>query len=84
MTLRNEGRHATRKSGFVENTATIARVCYWLGVLLILFAVADSVLFWAWRINLTGVQWSPLVAGGVGILLMNLARMAFRPANGND
>jgi hypothetical protein len=43
----------------------------WLGYLLILFALVDFGLSFA-GIDITGVRWSPLVAGGIGGLFTRM------------
>lgn len=53
---------------------SVARGLYWLGVVLILVGVADALLSRLANVDLTGVQWSPLVFGAVGIVLTWVAR----------
>jgi hypothetical protein len=43
----------------------------WFGILLILFALIDFGLSFA-GVDITGVRWSPLVAGGIGGLLTRI------------
>lgn len=40
-----------------------------LSVLCYIFAVADIVLFYIFDVDLTGVSWSPIAAGGLGAIL---------------
>jgi hypothetical protein len=49
----------------------VALVLRGIGYLLIVFAIADVVLSYV-GIDLTGVRWSPLVAGGLGLLLTRI------------
>jgi hypothetical protein len=56
-------------------SASAARGLYWFGVLLMLFGVADALLSRLANIDLTGVTWSPIVAGGLGIVLTWVARL---------
>lgn len=50
-----------------------------IGFLLILFAFADFGLSW-FGMDITGVRWSPLVAGGLGTVLCRF----FRGDDGDD
>lgn len=42
----------------------------WLGILLILFAISDLVMSRIFSVEITGVWWSPLLAGAAGGLLI--------------
>jgi hypothetical protein len=53
----------------------LATALWWLGILLIVFAVADFGLSWV-GVDITGVRWSPLVAGVLGSVLCRLFRGA--------
>ena len=44
-----------------------------LSIVCYLFAAADFLLFWIVDIDLTGVSWSPYVAGALGYLFTILA-----------
>jgi len=56
----------------------VARVLYWLGVVLMLLSIADVVLVRFFRIDITGVAWSTLALGCVGIVLMQVSRFVTR------
>ncbi|QDU30873.1 hypothetical protein ETAA8_60220 [Anatilimnocola aggregata] len=56
---------------------SVIRGIYWLGVVLMLLAIADSLLFRFARIDLTGVRWGSLALGGVGIVLMQVSRFIY-------
>jgi hypothetical protein len=56
----------------VELPLGVSRALYWLGVLLMILAIVDALLPRVAHIDLTGKYWSPLVFGGIGILLMRL------------
>lgn len=51
-----------------------ARMLYLLGIVLMLLCIADVLLAKFARINVTGVPWSPIALGGMGIILMQVAR----------
>lgn len=54
---------------------TLARRIYWVGIGLMVLGLADVGLFWAYRINVTGVNWSPMALGGTGMILTWIARL---------
>jgi hypothetical protein len=55
---------------------TVARGIYWLGVVFMLAGLADALLARFANFDLTGQNWSPLVLGGIGIVLMQVGRWA--------
>ena len=57
---------------------TTARVLYWLGIVCMLLCIADALLLRFARIDVTGFAATPLVLGGLGIVLMQVSR--FWPA----
>ena len=59
-----------------HGVAVVLRV---FGILLILFALVDFGLSWV-GIDITGVSWSPLVAGGLGSVIWRV----FRSADSDD
>ena len=44
-----------------------------LSVICYIFAVADVVLYYIFGVDLTGVSWSPIIAGGLGWLFATIA-----------
>jgi hypothetical protein len=53
----------------------LATALWWIGILLIVFAVVDFGLAWV-GVDITGVRWSPLVAGVLGSVLCRFFRGA--------
>lgn len=61
---------------------TMPRIVYGLGVFCMLLCIADALLFRFARINVTGLTWTPILLGGLGIVLMQVSR--FVPAPPQD
>lgn len=54
------------------------RILYVLGLFFMLLCIIDALLVRFARIDLTGYPYTPMVLGGIGIVLVNIAR--FLPA----
>lgn len=60
------------------------RILYVLGLLFMLLCIADAMLARFARIDLTGYQYTPVILGGIGIILINVARFLPKPTADED
>ena len=60
----------------------IGRILYVLGFFFMLLCITDALLVRYAKIDLTGYPYTPMVLGGIGIVLVNIAR--FLPARKDD
>jgi hypothetical protein len=61
---------------------SIGRILYVLGFLFMLLCITDALLVRYAKIDLTGYPYTPMVLGGIGIILVNVARLL--PASNDD
>lgn len=59
------------------------RFLYILGLILMALCIADAALVRFARIDLTGYPYTPLILGGIGIILVNVSRF-MRSSRGDD
>ena len=55
------------------------RILYIVGLIFMLLCIADAMLARFARIDLTGYPYTPVILGGIGIILINVARFMGRP-----
>lgn len=60
------------------------RLLYVMGLLLMLLCILDVALQRFAKIDLTGQTYTPIVLGGLGIILMNVSRFFPRPTDDDE
>lgn len=58
---------------------SLGRILYVLGFFSMLLCIADALLVRFAKVDLTGYPYTPMVLGGIGMVLVNVAR--FMPAS---
>lgn len=60
------------------------RILYAMGLILMLLCIIDVALLRFAKIDLTGQPYTPIVLGGIGIILLNVSRFFARPTDDEE